>query len=185
MNIKDYIENGGVYVDHCFLEPKEFENINEKFYDYEFDAIYQPYGIYYGNRLQAYPVYETKHAHTFDENLDKLIYKKIESIVGKPLQNWHMLLRYTVTEEVLKSKKNTKYHPPHRDHTGVAGMLYFDQTSTGGTAFYRTQYDTVPDIEIGACPNRMVMYSGQMLHSPVNDFTFDKRKTLSFFFDFE
>lgn len=185
MDIKDYIDKGGFYVDHCFLEPHEFEELNNKFYNYKFDEIYQPYGIYYGNRFQAFPVYESEHLQTFDEKMDKLIYSKIENIVGKPLKNWHAILRYSITEEVLKSKKNTKYHPPHTDRTNVAGMLYFDQTTSGGTAFYRTQYDNEPDIEIGACPNRMVMYNGQILHSPVNDFTFEKRKTLSFFFDFE
>lgn len=185
MDIQQYITKGGFYVDHNFLEPDVYETLNKKFDTYEYEAIYQPYGIYYGNRYQAFPVYETKeYMDKFDPELDQLIYNKIQDLFDGPIQNWHLLCRYSITEEVLKSKKNTRYHPPHTDKTDCAGVLYLDQTSSGGTAFYRTHFDTEPDIEIGACPNRMICYSGQMLHSPSNDFTFEKRKTISFFFDY-
>lgn len=185
MQVQQMITNGGIYLDHCFLDVAQFELLIERFDSYEFDAIYQPYGIYYGNRYQAFPVYETKHLSEIDPEMDKILHDKISSLFDQPLHNWHVFCRYSVTEEVLKSKKNTRYHPPHVDKTDVAGVVYMDQTSTGGTAFFRTEFDSEPDIEVGACPNRMVCYSGRILHSPSNDFTFEKRKSLSFFFDLQ
>ena len=183
--IVDMIKSGGIYIDHCFLQPDQFADLKEKVEEYEYDALYQPYGVYYGNRLQAFPCYETKHIHEFDKDTSDLLESTVQKIVGTPLLNFHAIARYSLTEEVLKSKKNTRYHPPHTDATDCAGVIYFDQTSTGGTAFYRTQFENQPDIEVGACPNRMICYSGQMLHSPSNDFTFDKRTTIAFFFDLE
>lgn len=179
------IKEGGIYINHRFLPNDFFADLKEKVDEYEYDALYQPYGVYYGNRLQAFPCYETKHIHEFDKETSTMLEQSVQNIIGQPLINFHAIARYSLTEEVLKSKKNTRYHPPHTDATDCAGVIYFDQTSTGGTAFYRTQFESQPDIEVGACPNRMICYSGQMLHSPSNDFTFDKRTTIAFFFDLE
>lgn len=185
LKVIDMIKEGGVYINHSFLPSDVFESLQEKVETYEYDAIYQPYGVYYGNRLQAFPCYETKHIHEFDKETSTMLEQHVQNVIGQPLINFHAFARYSITEEVLKSKKNTRYHHPHVDNTDAAGVLYFDQTSTGGTAFFRTQWENEPDMEVGAVPNRMVCYSGRMLHSPSNDFSFDKRTTISFFFDFE
>ena len=60
--------------------------------------------------------------------------------------------------------------------------MYFDQAYDGGTAFFHSQMEKVPDIYISAIPNRLVLYSGSIQHAPCLDYTFKERKTISYFF---
>lgn len=177
------IDHGGIYIDHSFLDQNTFINLDEKFYTYNFEATYQPSGIDYGNRLQAYPTYETDFLSTIDKDLDTLIKTKVESIVGFQAHNWHASLRYIVSDEIKQSKQYARYGMKHADATNYAGVLYFEQAVDGGTAFFRTPLDIVPDMEIGALPNRCIIYRGDINHAPAHDFTYDKRKCLIFFFN--
>ena len=57
----------------------------------------------------------------------------------------------------------------------------FDQSFDGGTAFFENRWEQVPDITIGAYPNRLILYYGGRWHAPAFDHTYKERKTLSFF----
>ena len=56
-----------------------------------------------------------------------------------------------------------------------------DFSVTGGTAFFNAQSDKFPDIEIGAVPNRLVLYDNKRFHAPSHDYTYDVRKIICFF----
>ena len=81
-----------------------------------------------------------------------------------------------------------KYGFVHKDcpdgEPALAGMMYFDQSFDGGTAFFANQMDKIPDIYISAYPNRLVLYHGNRFHAPAIDYTFKERLTLTFFCTF-
>lgn len=184
MQIDKFLDRGGIYIDHSFLNQKDFDYIDSKFMEYNFDESHQPSGITYGNRLQAYPTYESDLLEVIDPEFNQLFLDKIQTLFpDKTIIDWQASLRYTKSDEVLRSKQNTRYGISHIDDMEYAGVLYLDQTSTGGTAFFRTAQDKIPDIEIGSLPNRCIVYNGGMIHAPSNDFTFDIRRILIFFFD--
>ena len=89
-----------------------------------------------------------------------------------------------ITKELLKSKTNTPYGIVHQDLINqFAAVLPFYQSNSGGTAFYEYEFDKYPDIQIGAYPNRLIIYDAQRNHSPCNDFTFKETYKLNIFFD--
>jgi len=183
MQVLEMITHGGFYIDHEFLPETQYKILNENFYNYKFEDTYQPSGIDYGNRMQAYPVYDTDDLCNIDPNLDLLIKNTVQSLMGIEIDSWQANLRYIVSEEILNSKQNNRYGIKHTDRTQYAGVMYFEQTTTGGTAFFRTPLDNEPDIEIGSNENRCIIFNGQMFHAPSHDFSYDRRKSLVFFFN--
>lgn len=184
MQLDKFLNQGGIYINHSFLSQEDFNYIDFKFMNYDFDKSYQPSGIIYGNRFQAYPTYESDLLEVIDPKFNQLFLEQIQTLFpDKTIIDWQASLRYTSSDEVLMSKQNTRYGISHIDNMEYAGVLYLDQTSTGGTAFFRTAQDKIPDIEVGSLPNRCIVYNGNMIHAPSNDFTFDIRRILIFFFD--
>ena len=88
-------------------------------------------------------------------------------------------------EEVKRSKVNTVYGTIHKDSTELAAVLYFEQTTSGGTVFFENGIDKYPDISVGAYPNRLILYNAQRWHTAAADFTFKERHVLLIFFDTE
>jgi len=181
--ILDMLEQGGMYIHNCFLIPEDFLTLQEKFMEYEFEADYQPHSEYYGNRLQAYPVYETDELEKIDNDLYNKLKDRIKEIVGDEITEFSARLRYVDMNEIKESMQNQKYGIRHTDGKHCAGVLYFEQALDGGTAIYRNQFDQKPDTEVAAYPNRAVIYNGQQWHAPCNDFTYEKRKIICFFFN--
>ena len=92
--------------------------------------------------------------------------------------------RKMIAEELLKSKTNTPYGIVHQDNVNqFAAILFFHQSTSGGTAFFEYEDDKYPDIQIGAYPNRLIIYSAKRNHAPCNDFTFEETYKLNIFFD--
>jgi len=94
--------------------------------------------------------------------------------------------RKVYSEELLKSKCNTRYGFIHTDggmygNCLYAGVIYMDFSNTGGTAFFNAPSDKFPDIEIGAVPNRLILYDNKRFHAPSHDFTYEVRKNICFF----
>lgn len=181
--IVNMLEQHGIYISNQFLDPGDFMDLADSFDNYKFEASYQPGGEFYGNRLQAYPVYESDHLSEINEDLNTKIKKRIEDILGHEIIDFYASLRYVLMDEVKRSAQSEKYAIKHVDPRHCAGVLYFEQAVDGGTAFFRTIHDKKPDSEVGAYPNRCVLYNGQSIHAPCNDFTYDKRKILVFFFN--
>jgi hypothetical protein len=181
--IINMLEQHGYYLSNSFLDQNEFLDLSDSFDEYTFEPSYQPSGEFYGNRLQAYPVYESDHLSEIDPKLNSKIQSRVEEILGGPIEGFYASLRYINMNEIKRSAQNNKYGIKHVDPRHCAGVLYFDQAIDGGTAFFRNIHDIKPDAEVAAYPNRCIIYNGQTIHAPCNDFTYDKRRILVFFFN--
>ena len=197
----DYILNKGVSQHWNFFPPEKYQKIERDVKNLDYKASFQPSTNTYGNRLQAFPCYES---YYFDEN--PYMKSRLEDLLKAKITEFKCLARKTILDEIRVSPQNFgKYGLIHRDTTYqtsipnagkagdvrgqniadrpmIAGMMYFDQAYNGGTAFFFNQMEKVPDIYISAVPNRLVLYSGAIYHAPCLDYTFKERYTLSFFF---
>ena len=176
----DYLLSGGIYIKPSFFSIKDYKKVNEDLDELKYSQTYQP-DTYYGNRLQAFPCYEAN----YDELKDTII-NKLEGVLRADISSLNVLARKTLMSEVKKSKSYGKYGFVHRDIDDkqeqlIAGMMYFDQSFDGGTAFFENHWDKIPDIYVSAYPNIMILYHGHRWHAPAFDYTFEERKTLSFF----
>ena len=178
----DHLKKGSFHLHPDFLESKLFEKLKSDLPALPYTALYEPHNFYYGNRFQAYPCYEvdiTTYNDVFIPKLETLLQKKIDK------KSMVCTIRKTIMEELQRSKVNTVYGTIHQDPTELAAVLYFDQTTSGGTVFFENNIDKYPDISIGAYPNRLIMYSAKRWHAPAADFTFKERYVLLLFFDTE
>ena len=184
------LRNGSIFVCPNFLPSDIFEEFFEKVKEYPYIEGYQPAGTFYGNRFQAYPVHETKDLSVIDSRFFNWFKNGVQDILEDKIIRFHCCVRKTITEELKRSKVNTKYGIVHSDYESdlkidpsmsggdtaeFAGVFQFVQSFDGGTAFFENAGDKVPDIEVSAYPNRLTMYSGGRLHANCTDFTFDER----------
>ena len=171
------ILQGSIYLKPNFLGEVLFKGSINLLNNLEYKATYQPSEVYYGNRFQAYPCYQT----TVCEEETKVYKKHLQEILQKDFE-LTVIARKVLSEELLRSKVNGKYGLVHSDpNADIASILYFDQTVSGGTAFFEHEWDKEPDIVVGAYPNRLLMYNAKRPHAPCQDFTFVERKVLAFF----
>ena len=200
----DYITNNGISQHWNFFPQEKYQKIERDLKSLDYKASHQPATNTYGNRLQAFPCYES---YYFDENA--YMKSRLEDLLKTKITEFKSLARKIVLDEIRVSPQNFgKYGLVHKDTTYkagvpnggqagnpqgqqlvdrpmVAGMMYFDQAYNGGTAFFFNQMEKVPDIYISAVPNRLVLYSGGIYHAPCFDYTFKERLTLSLFFKTE
>jgi len=178
----NYLKEGAFHLHPNFLESRLFEKLKSGLPTLKCKATYQPHKIYYGNRFQAYPCYEFNFP-----TLNPTIIPQLEAILQKKIdkKSFECIIRKTVMEEVQRSKVNTIYGTIHKDTTELAAVLYFDQTSSGGTVFFEQNWDKYPDVSVGAYPNRLILYNAQRWHTAAADFTFKERYVLLIFFNTE
>ena len=200
----EYILNKGVSQHWDFFPREKYQKIERDVKNLDYKASFQPSTNTYGNRLQAFPCYES---YYFDEN--PYMKSRLEDLLKAKITEFKCLARKTILDEIRVSPQNFgKYGLIHRDTTYqtsipnagkagdvkgqniadrpmIAGMMYFDQAYNGGTAFFFYQMERVPDIYVSAVPNRLVLYSGGIYHAPCFDYTFKERLTLSIFFKVE
>ena len=197
----DYITNNGISQHWNFFPQEKYQKIERDLKSLDYKASHQPATNTYGNRLQAFPCYES---YYHDEN--DYMKSRLEDLLKTKITEFKSLARKIVLDEIRVSPQNFgKYGLVHKDTTYkagvpnggqaggqqlvdrpmVAGMMYFDQAYNGGTAFFFNQMEKVPDIYISAVPNRLVLYSGGIYHAPCFDYTFKERLTLSLFFKTE
>ena len=181
--ILDLIKNGSIITIRNFLN--NYKELDSKKESYEYEAVYQPGSLFYGNRFQAYPCYETSSFSVCDKSMHDSIKEQIETLVDKNIIDFHSKLRLSLSSELEKSNafKNKDFGFIHKDDYQFAGVLLFNQSFTGGTSFFEYNVDKIPDITYGAWPNRLVLYNGFRNHAPCQDFTFEKRYALTLFFD--
>ena len=180
MKLYEHILKGSIHIEINFLEDKLYNKISKEILKLKYKAGYQPSIQYFGNRFQAYPVNEFDNWNKYKD----ILVKKIENLLECKIKNVHLRFRKMITEELLKSKTNTPYGIIHQDtDSQFASVLSFYQSNSGGTAFFEYEFDKYPDIQIGAYPNRLIIYSGKRYHSACNDFTFKETYKLNIFFD--
>ena len=180
MKLYEHILNGSIHIQRNFLEPKLYNKMLKEIPKLKYKAGYQPDSEYFGNRFQAYPTNELDYWNKYKD----IVVKKIENLLGCKIKNVNLKLRKVITEELLKSKTNTPYGIVHQDDENqFAAVMPFYQSNSGGTAFFEYISDKYPDIQIGAYPNRLIIYNAQRNHSPCNDFTFKETYKLNIFFD--
>jgi len=174
-----HLDEGGFYVKPGFFDMKDFNYIKENISKLEYIPTYQPSGIYYGNRFQAYPCYEARDSNYFNN----LFVRKFNEIFDRKPKDLRCIIRKTLTSELKMSKVNKGMGIVHSDTKSYATLMYFDQTTSGGTAFFEYACDKYPDITIGAFPNRLVAYSGKRNHAAMQDFSYEERYIIAHFFN--
>ena len=182
--ILDLIRNGSIITVPNFLN--NYEELDIKKESYEYEAVYQPGKQLYGNRFQAHPCYETPFFEVYDKALSDSLKQQIETFVGHSVIDFASRIRLSLSSELEKSNAflNKDFGFVHQDDSyQYAGVLPFDQSFTGGTAFFEYEWDKIPDIRYGAWPNRLILYNGLRNHAACHDFTFEKRYALVIFFN--
>jgi hypothetical protein len=177
----EQILDGAIHIERNFLDEDFYNETFERFKKLKYNAYYQPYKNYYGNRFQGSPVHEV---FLKDEKFNQIIINKIEHLIECKIKDVLLKVRKVNSEEIAKSKFNNKYGPIHTDvETTLAAILPFFQSASGGTAFFEHLVDQYPDITIGAYPNRLIIFNGNRPHAPCNDLTYDETYKLNIFFN--
>ena len=180
----NYVLNGGIVTLPGFFPANKYWDIKRDLDEnLEWRESHQPFKNQYGNRLQAFPCYESPYDKENDFTINKL-----EDILQTKICDFKTLARKIVLSEIKQSPQNFgKYGFIHRDTSIedkeplIAAVMYFDQAYDGGTAFFENHWDKTPDIYVSAYPDRLILYNGHRWHAPAFDYTFEERKTLSFF----
>ena len=184
-DLKELIERGTVVTFCDFLDV--YDELDTRKENYEYNKTYQPDGLPYGSRRQAYPCYETLTLAEIDQEMDTTIRNKVQELFQQKITKWHCRIRFSLSSEVKECQafKNTNYGFIHTDDKDFAGVLPFEQSLTGGTSFFSYHWDKVPDVTHGAWPNRMIVYNGKRWHAACQDYSFEKRSVLAIFFSLE
>ena len=174
-------------------------NIGEDFYPAEhfglmqlnskmlaYDACWQPAGIWYPNRLKAYPCHETKKWND-GSDIKKIFINLFEKISNVKVAQCATFFRKILSEEI-KQSPIAKYGVlPHQDNQDndewdLAGVVYLNSFSLDdGTRLYSYQNQVEPDVIVGAKPNRIVWYDANLYHSAGHDFLTAERIVQPFF----
>ena len=181
----DYILRGGVTQHADFFSPEKFESIKEDIKTFKWEATHQPLKMKYGNRFQGMPCYQYEYTKEND-----YIINRIQNILQYNITDFNVIARKILISEIKASTQDfSKYGFVHRDYPAdtpqeplIAGMMYFDQSYDGGTAFFHNQMEKAPDSYVSAFPNRLVLYHGGRYHANCFDYTMEERITFSFFF---
>tara|TARA_Y100001963_G_C6696470_1_gene407232 strand:- start:504 stop:1088 length:585 start_codon:yes stop_codon:yes gene_type:complete len=181
--VEKLIKNGSIITQLQFLE--NYNDLDRKKETYHYDALHQPAGAYYGNRFQGHPVWETNELDIVDKPMNESIKSQIQKLFDKKIKDWQCRIRLTLTTEMQQSVqfKNNSIGFIHHDKRDFAGVIPFEQSYVGGTAFFENEWDKVPDVTYGSWPNRLVLYNGQRNHAACHDYTFEKRYSVILFFN--
>ena len=181
----DYILRGGVTQHADFFTPEKFESVKQDLKTINWEPTHQPLKMKYGNRFQGMPCYQYEYKKEND-----YIINRLENIIQYNITDFNLIARKILISEIKASTQDfSKYGFVHRDYPAdtpqeplIAGMMYFDQSYDGGTAFFHNQMEKAPDSYVSAFPNRLVLYHGGRYHANCFDYTMEERITFSFFF---
>lgn len=171
-----------------FYSEKDYGLIQHFLHTNNMKAVHQPNRIYYPNRLQAYPCWETDRfsEDSFEFNIFK---KTFELKSGMEINNINSFFRTVKKCELEQSpyvgKEESLIHQDTNTESDIshAGVIYFDSFSIkDGTRLYSYKSQIEPDIIIGSKPNRCIFYKSNIFHSAGIDWRQDKRTVQIFFF---
>lgn len=181
MQLHEAIKRGALHIEDNFFTPEIFKEIQHDlvYQKGSFIPTFQPFDDAHYNRFAAYPCHEF-----IWKKYDKYAIEKITFLLGCSIKNYNSFFRRTLTEDLKKAPQvNQKYGLVHYDDNDFAGVLYFDDSVNSGTAFYNKWYERHPYTEIGAFPNRCVLYDGRRYHSCCSDFNLKASTKYLMFFD--
>lgn len=179
MQLHEAIERGAVHIENNFFTDEIYKDIYFNLKQVSFHECYQPSRQLYYNRLEAYPCHEYWY-----NRYDEFILLKLRDILGCEIKDFSCFARKLIAEELKKSPQgNGKYGLVHKDDMDFACVLSLDESVNNGTAFYDKHYDRYPNMEIGAYPNRIIIYSGKRFHSTCYDFNLKESMKLVMFFN--
>jgi hypothetical protein len=183
IELKDAIERGTIYTLCNFLDV--YDELDARKENYEYEETYQPVVYSYGSRFHAYPCYETEPLELVDAEMNNIIQSKVQELFSEKIIDWQCRVRLSLSSEMKQSGafKGGNYGFVHIDPYKFAGVLPFDQSPTGGTAFFEYHWDKVPDMTHGTYPNRLILYNGKRWHAAGQDFNIEKRYVLPLFFN--
>ena len=132
-DLKELIERGTIVTFCEFLDV--YDELNARKEDYDYLKVYQPDGVPYGNRQQAYPCYETLTLAQIDPEMDAAIRNQVQALFSQKIIAWRCRIRYSLSSEVKECQafKNTNYGFIHTDDKDFADVLPFEHSLTGGT----------------------------------------------------
>ena len=114
----DYILKNGISQHWNFFPQEKYQKIERDLKELDYKATYQPSTNTYGNRLQAFPCYES---YYFDENA--YMKSRLEDLLKTKITEFKSLARKTVLDEIRVSPQNFgKYGLIHRDTTYKAAV---------------------------------------------------------------
>ena len=184
-DIEDLIDQGSIITKNIFLP--NFNTLTGKIFTYDWLPTFQPKPAFYGDRMQAYPVWETKQISKIDPDNYTIILLEFQKLFKRKIINFSCFLRKTITEELKQSAhlKDTRFGFVHIDGTKFGAVVHFEHSINGGTAFFENCWEKKPNIEYGAFPNRLTLFSGPRCHAACHDEIYKQRHVLCAFFDTE
>tara|TARA_R100000149_G_scaffold64268_1_gene36086 strand:+ start:483 stop:1028 length:546 start_codon:yes stop_codon:yes gene_type:complete len=179
MQLHEAIQRGAVHLENNFFTDEIYKDVYFNLKQVNFNACYQPAQTLYYNRLEAYPCHEYWY-----NRYDEFILLKLRSLLGCELKDFKCFARKLIGKELKKSPQGShKYGLVHKDDMDFACVLSLDESVNNGTAFYEHQFHRAPYMEVGAYPNRLVLYSGHRYHSTCYDFNLEESTKLVMFFN--
>ena len=179
MQLFEAIQRGAIHIEDKFFPSEIYKDIFYDLMQVNYNACYQPSETLYYNRLEAYPSHEY-----FYNKYNEFIINKLSELLGCQIKDFNSFSRRLIADELKKSPQgNGKYGLVHKDGMDFAGVLSLDQSVNNGTAFYEHEFHRAPNMEIGAYPNRLILYSGYRFHSTCYDFNLKERTKIDMFFN--
>jgi hypothetical protein len=179
MQLHEAVTRGAVHIESNFFTEEIYKDIYFNLKQVSFNVCYQPSRTLYYNRLEAYPSHEYWY-----NRYDEFIVNKLKNLLGCEIKDFSCFARKLYAEELKKSPQgNGKYGLVHQDDMDFACVLSLDESVNNGTAFYEQAFHRAPFMEIGAYPNRLILYSGKRLHSTCYDFNLNESMKLVMFFN--
>lgn len=165
-----------------FYNELEFNKIINESFSVEYNKTYQPYEEKFESRFDAYPCYENK----INEKTDtyNIFLKNFNEKINLPILQLNLIYRKVLTSELKQSPFNNRsIGLIHQDKdTDIAGLIYLNNDSIrSGTSIHNSPNHLVPNIIIGAKPNRFVCYTASYFHSANNNFLNEERYAQIFF----
>lgn len=173
------------YIDN-FYQDSDLGLMVMHFLNLNFSPSYQSQDFYYGgDRMNAYPCYETPLLKQNNNPKDPYnIFKNtFENKTNKKIYYLETFFR-KVKKEEYENSASWKQHRPHLDPSkfDFAGLVYYNSNSLkDGTNLYITKNDYEPTAIIGSRFNRCVFYNTKVPHSPSVEQTVEERWTQPFF----
>lgn len=165
-----------------FYEDNDFKKIKDSSLQINYLSTYQPFNEKYETRFDAYPCYE--YDITNENNLYNIFYNTFAQKLNIPILNLNIKFRKVVTDELKKSPfNNHSLGFIHQDKSAdIAGVIYLNNESLkSGTSFHNNANHLIPNMIIGAKPNRLICYSASYFHAANINFLDDVRYTQVFF----
>jgi len=137
----------------------------------QYQATYQPKGIHYTDRLQAYPCWESI---DFSKVENHSVYNITKVAIEKTFPSLKIKTLSTLFRKILKSEidqspfKNRDQGLLHCDeHADWAGVVYFNLVDSikEGTYLHESPYHSIPHTIIGARQNRIAFYKSTLTHA--------------------